>query len=51
MGSLAAYILGSAHFEAFQEKNMSVNIHPSVDNGVKAGSADFAGGVLTCHCS
>jgi S-(hydroxymethyl)glutathione synthase len=30
---------------------MSVNIHPSVDHGVKAGSADFAGGVLTCHCT
>ncbi len=30
---------------------MSVNIHPSVDTGVKAGSADFAGGVLTCHCT
>ncbi len=30
---------------------MSVNIHPSVDHGVTAGSADFAGGVLTCHCT
>ena len=30
---------------------MSVNIHPSVDHGVKAGSAEFAGGVLTCKCT
>jgi S-(hydroxymethyl)glutathione synthase len=28
-----------------------VNIHPSVDNGVKKGSPDFAGGTLTCHCA
>jgi S-(hydroxymethyl)glutathione synthase len=30
---------------------MSVNIHPSVDHGVKPGSADFAGGILTCKCA
>jgi S-(hydroxymethyl)glutathione synthase len=29
----------------------TVSIHPSVDQGVKAGSADFAGGTLTCHCA
>ena len=28
-----------------------VNIHPAVDNGVKAGSPDFSGGKLTCNCS
>jgi len=28
-----------------------VNIHPSVDNGLKKGSGSFAGGTLTCHCS
>ena len=28
-----------------------VNIHPSVDNGVKKGSGKFAGGTLTCHCA
>jgi S-(hydroxymethyl)glutathione synthase len=28
-----------------------VNIHPSVDNGIKKGSPDFAGGTLTCHCA
>jgi S-(hydroxymethyl)glutathione synthase len=28
-----------------------VSIHPSVDNGVKQGSANFAGGTLTCHCA
>ena len=30
---------------------MAVSIHPAVDNGVKAGSASFAGGTLTCQCS
>ena len=29
----------------------ALSIHPSVDNGIVAGSADFAGGTLTCHCS
>lgn len=29
---------------------MTVSIHPSVDNGVNKGSADFSGGVLTCAC-
>ena len=29
----------------------SVNIHPSVDGGVKAGKRDFAGGTLRCKCS
>ena len=28
----------------------SISIHPLVDNGVTAGSKDFAGGTLTCHC-
>jgi S-(hydroxymethyl)glutathione synthase len=27
-----------------------VNIHPAVDNGVKPGSASFAGGTLQCRC-
>jgi S-(hydroxymethyl)glutathione synthase len=30
---------------------MAVSIHPAVDGGVKAGSASFAGGTLTCKCS
>ena len=31
---------------------MSVmSIHPSVDGGVAAGSANFAGGALSCHCA
>jgi S-(hydroxymethyl)glutathione synthase len=31
---------------------MAINIHPSVDNGVKAGGKpDFAGGTLVCHCA
>ena len=28
-----------------------VLIHPLVDDGVKPGSADFAGGTLTCLCA
>jgi S-(hydroxymethyl)glutathione synthase len=28
----------------------SVKIHPSVDNGIKAGSASFGGGTLSCKC-
>ncbi len=28
-----------------------IRIHPSVDNGVKAGRPDFGGGTLTCKCS
>jgi S-(hydroxymethyl)glutathione synthase len=30
---------------------MAISIHPSVDQGVKPGSANFAGGTLTCHCT
>lgn len=30
---------------------MATAIHPSVDNGVKAGSQSFAGGTLTCKCA
>jgi S-(hydroxymethyl)glutathione synthase len=30
---------------------MAVKIHPSVDNGVKAGSSSFAGGTLKCKCT
>ena len=29
----------------------AVSIHPSVDNGLKPGSKNFAGGTLTCKCS
>ena len=29
----------------------AVLIHPSVDHGVKAGSANFAGGTLVCKCA
>ncbi len=29
---------------------MAVKIHPSVDNGVKAGKKGFAGGTLACRC-
>lgn len=30
---------------------MSETIHPSVDNGVHAGSSTFTGGTLVCHCA
>ena len=29
----------------------TVSIHPAVDNGVKPGSASFAGGTLKCKCA
>jgi S-(hydroxymethyl)glutathione synthase len=29
----------------------AVSIHPAVDNGIKPGRKDFAGGTLVCHCS
>jgi S-(hydroxymethyl)glutathione synthase len=28
-----------------------ISIHPSVDNGVKPGAKDFAGGTLVCKCT
>jgi S-(hydroxymethyl)glutathione synthase len=39
------------HKRDIQENTMAASIHPAVDNGVKAGSANFAGGTLTCRCS
>jgi S-(hydroxymethyl)glutathione synthase len=39
------------HNRDIQENTMAVSIHPAVDNGVKAGSANFAGGTLTCKCT
>ena len=29
----------------------AILIHPSVDHGIAPASADFGGGVLTCHCA
>jgi S-(hydroxymethyl)glutathione synthase len=29
----------------------AISIHPALDNGVKAGAANFAGGTLACHCT
>ncbi len=29
----------------------TVSIHPSVDNGIRPGADDFAGGTLQCHCA
>lgn len=30
---------------------MSPSLHPAIDNGITKGDANFAGGVLRCHCS
>jgi S-(hydroxymethyl)glutathione synthase len=30
---------------------MAISIHPAVDNGVKPGKPDFAGGTLACKCA
>jgi S-(hydroxymethyl)glutathione synthase len=30
---------------------MAISIHPAVDNGVKPGSPNFAGGMLQCKCA
>jgi S-(hydroxymethyl)glutathione synthase len=30
---------------------MAISLHPSIDNGIKAGNKDFAGGTLTCRCA
>ncbi|MEY9104549.1 hypothetical protein ABH999_000745 [Bradyrhizobium yuanmingense] len=29
---------------------MTVALHPSIDNGIKQGSGNFAGGTLVCKC-
>ncbi len=29
---------------------MAISLHPSIDNGIKPGNKDFAGGTLTCKC-
>jgi S-(hydroxymethyl)glutathione synthase len=29
----------------------TISIHPAVDNGVRPGSANFAGGTLVCKCA
>ena len=29
----------------------TITIHPAVDHGIAPETADFAGGVLTCHCA
>jgi S-(hydroxymethyl)glutathione synthase len=30
---------------------MAISIHPSVDNGIRPATRDFAGGTLTCKCT
>lgn len=31
--------------------NSAISLHPSIDNGIKPGAANFAGGTLVCKCS
>src|SRR6266403_1865604 len=33
-----------------EDRPMTIHIHPTVDNGVKQGSGNFAGGTLVCKC-
>jgi S-(hydroxymethyl)glutathione synthase len=35
----------------YKEESMALKLHPSIDNGLKKGSSNFAGGVLTCKCA
>jgi S-(hydroxymethyl)glutathione synthase len=30
---------------------MAISLHPSIDNGIKPGAKEFAGGTLTCKCA
>ena len=30
---------------------MAISIHPAIDQGIKAGAANFAGGTLKCNCA
>ena len=55
MGLLSALFGKSQQEERSSEAKSNdpgpgVKIHPAVDDGVKPGSPDFQGGVLTCHC-
>jgi S-(hydroxymethyl)glutathione synthase len=34
-----------------KEEAMALKLHPSIDNGIKKGNPNFAGGVLTCKCA
>ncbi len=34
-----------------KDEKMAISIHPAVDQGVKQGKADFAGGTIRCLCS
>ena len=34
-----------------KEAHMALKLHPSIDNGLRRGSPNFAGGTLTCKCA
>lgn len=42
---------GAADATPTAPKYTHIKIHPAVDGGVKAGSASFTGGTLTCNCA
>ncbi|PTW61108.1 S-(hydroxymethyl)glutathione synthase [Breoghania corrubedonensis] len=50
MGILSSLFGNGAEAETKAPRYAHVKIHPAVDGGVKPGSANFNGGVLTCHC-
>ncbi len=40
-----------ANVKTWEEGQMAISIHPAIDQGIKAGAADFAGGTLKCNCA
>ncbi len=37
--------------KTWEEGHMAISIHPAIDQGIKAGAANFAGGTLKCNCA
>ncbi|KAI9901020.1 hypothetical protein N3K66_002837 [Trichothecium roseum] len=44
-------IVASVYRRYYAKPNMSANLHPSINNGIAKGDANFAGGKLRCKCS
>src|SRR5690554_1466621 len=42
---------GNTAARKIRSTTTAISIHPSVDNGVRAGASDFAGGTLRCLCA
>ncbi|KAF4456523.1 S-(hydroxymethyl)glutathione synthase [Fusarium austroafricanum] len=47
----AAAIITSIYRSVTNSSKMSHNLHPSINNGITKGSANFSGGKLRCKCS